>query len=98
MSISSNISIPTTWTPNRPTPRHRKWPMTSSTNGSGSAQRMQQQRPPPAIQLTAPWPLAEMIMSPPPEDLAGKFLAEIEAAIDKHAEAYSKDARWHQFI
>jgi len=34
----------------------------------------------------------------PPEDLAGKFLAEIEAAIDKHAKAYSKDAFWYQFI
>ena len=37
-------------------------------------------------------------MSTPTEDLAGKFLAEIEAAIDKHAKSYSKDARWHQFI
>jgi hypothetical protein len=34
----------------------------------------------------------------PPEDLAGKFLAEIEAAIDKHARAYSKDTFWYQFI
>jgi hypothetical protein len=32
------------------------------------------------------------------EQLPGEFLAEIEAAIDKHAKAYSKDARWHQFI
>ena len=32
------------------------------------------------------------------EQLAGEFLAEVEAAIDKHAKAYSKDARWHQLI
>jgi hypothetical protein len=37
-------------------------------------------------------------MSKTTEQLAGEFLAEIEAAIDKHAKAYSKDARWHQFI
>jgi hypothetical protein len=37
-------------------------------------------------------------MSKTTEQLAGEFLAEIEGAIDKHANAYSKDARWHQFI
>jgi len=34
----------------------------------------------------------------PPDDLAGKFLAELEAAIGKHSKAYAKDSRWHQFI
>jgi hypothetical protein len=37
-------------------------------------------------------------MPVPPDDLAAKFLAEIEAAIGKHEKAYSKDARWHQSI
>ena len=34
----------------------------------------------------------------PTEDLAGKFLAEIEAAIRKHAKAYRWDAFWYQFV
>ncbi|QOZ33259.1 hypothetical protein [Bradyrhizobium sp. CCBAU 53421] len=33
-----------------------------------------------------------------PEQLADEFLAKIQAAMDKHAKAYSKDARWHQLI
>jgi hypothetical protein len=37
-------------------------------------------------------------MSTPPEDLAGKFLAEIEAAIEKHTRAYRWDAFWYQFV
>ena len=37
-------------------------------------------------------------MSTSSEDLAGKFLAEITTAIDKHTKAYSKDAFWYQFI
>lgn len=40
----------------------------------------------------------ETTVSKTTEQLAGEFLAEIETAIDKHAKAYSKDARWHQFI
>lgn len=32
------------------------------------------------------------------ELLAAEFLAEIEAAIEKHAKAYAKDAQWHQTI
>jgi hypothetical protein len=34
----------------------------------------------------------------PPDDLAGKFLAEIEAAISKHSKACAKDSRWHLLI
>ncbi len=37
-------------------------------------------------------------MSTPNKDLADRFLAEIEAAIRKHAKAYSKDAGLHQSI
>lgn len=37
-------------------------------------------------------------MPAPPDNLAANFLAEIEAAIGKHANAYAKDARWHQSI
>lgn len=37
-------------------------------------------------------------MSTPHDELADQFLAEIEAAIAKHAGAYSKDAFWYQFI
>ncbi|WP_163156417.1 hypothetical protein [Bradyrhizobium uaiense] len=37
-------------------------------------------------------------MSKTSEQLAGEFLAEIQAAIDKHAKTYSSDAPWHQLI
>lgn len=37
-------------------------------------------------------------MSAAPESLDAKFLAEIEAAIDKHRAAYSWDSFWHQAI
>jgi hypothetical protein len=40
----------------------------------------------------------EAIMSTLHDELSGKFLAEIEAAIGKHAKANSKDAFWYQFI
>lgn len=38
------------------------------------------------------------MMPVPSDDVASEFLAELKAAIGKHAKAYSKDARWHQFI
>src|ERR1700682_3616747 len=42
--------------------------------------------------------VAEITVSKTTEDLAGEFLAEITAAIDNHAKAYTKDAFWYQFI